>query len=725
MSRHPGSAAGSRGLPAVLLLGCLFPLPAQQPEPRTTVIRTDVNTVLVDAVVRDKRGRALRNLKQDELTINEDGVVQKILSFREVSTAGAARADLEPTVQASQPGSIQLNRHIRLVSLVFERLGNQPRAMARQAALDFLANDLGSNVYYAVFYLDRTFHPLLSYTNDRPRIRSAIEMATGSDPASIANDARTLTKTPRNLAEESFSNASAPLALPLEDKYFSISSAMEKFNERMDRDMFGRVSIFGLWGIVSELSRLPGRKSILYFSEGLTLPGNLLPQYESLVNAANRGLVSVHTIDARGLVVGSDQLLANRLLGEAAKGSMATRLNDPVPQFFERVAADMIPEQFLAGDFALDSIHANGQMNLSDLAERTGGMAIYNTNDFRKPLRDLSEEFNTYYEISYTSTNPALDGRFRSIQVKVSRPGAAVQARNGYFALPALGAEPVFPFETPLLHALSQPAPPRDLDFRADLIQFGDVTGKRQATLVVDMPLKSVRFTPPSGTNPLARSHLSVLALLKDDTGRVVAKLSRDLPMNHLPDKVKAYEHGRYIVTRQMELEPGRYTLEGVVADQEQGKLGARRSVLVVPVTKPGPQLSDIVVVRRIDQRAGEPEPGDVFRVPDGFIVPTLSDKVAGGRDRMLSLYLLAYPEPGLAAAPTLELQILRDGQLLNRLSPPLPKADSQGAYPFLLNIGLTGMDAGQYELSFILRQADRVSRRATFVTMEASGLAQ
>lgn len=114
--------------------------------------------------------------------------------------------------------------------------------------------------------------------------------------------------------EESFTDATVRGELPVPDIYFSISSAMEKYNERMDRDMFGRVSVFGLWGIVSELSRLPGRKSVLYFSEGLTLPGNLLPQDESLVDAANRALVSIHTIDARGLVVGSDQLLANRLL---------------------------------------------------------------------------------------------------------------------------------------------------------------------------------------------------------------------------------------------------------------------------------------------------------------------------------------------------------------------------------------------------------------------------
>jgi VWFA-related protein len=723
MSQFSVTAAGGLWLP-VVVFWALLPrtLPAQQTEQRPPVIRTDVNTVLVDAVFRDKRGRALRDLKQDEVKISENGVVQQILSFRQVRSAGAARADLEPTVQGSQAGSIQVSRQIRLVTLVFERLGNQQRTLARQAALDFLLNDLGANVYYAVFYLDRTFRPLLSYTNEKDRIRRAIELATGSDASSLANDARTLTRAPRNRMEESFTDATVRGELPVQDKYFSISSAMEKYNERMDRDMFGRVSVFGLWGIVSELSRLPGRKSVLYFSEGLTLPGNLLPQYESLVNAANRALVSIHTIDARGLVVGSDQLLANRLLGDAVKGSIAARENDPVPQFFERVAADMIPEQFLAGDFALDSIHANGQMNLSDLAERTGGMAIYNTNDFRKPLRELSEEFNTYYEISYTPKDSALDGRFRSIQVKVSRPGASVQARNGYFALPSLPGETVFPYETPLLHALGREAMPRDVEFRADVVQFGEINGKRQAALVFDVPLKQVRFTPPTESTPQARSHLSVLSLVKDDTGRVVAKLSRDLAMNHPPEKVKGYENGRYIATRPIELEPGRYTLESVVADQEAGKFGTRRSVVVVPAVRPGPQLSEMVLVRRIDQRPYEPEPGDVFRIPDGYVVPTLSDDVTGGLDRMMSSFVVVYPETGATAELSLELQILRDGQVLNRVNPPLPQANAEGAYPFLMNIGLTGMAAAQYELRVTVRQGGKTARRSAFVNIVAAG---
>jgi hypothetical protein len=361
-------------------------------------------------------------------------------------------------------------------------------------------------------------------------------------------------------------------------------------------------------------------------------------------------------------------------------------------------------------------------MNLSDLAERTGGMAIYNTNDFRKPLRDLSEEFNTYYEISYTPKDPALDGRFRAIQVKISRPGASVQARNGYFALPALKGETVFPYEAPLLRALGRDTAPRDVEFRAGVVQFGESDGKRLASLVFDVPLKQVQFTPPSETVNQARSHLSVLALVKDDSGRVVAKLSRDVAMNHTPEKVKAFENGRFIATRQVELEPGRYTLESAVADQEAGKFGTRRSVLVVPAAKPGPQVSDMVLVRRIDQRQYEPEPGDMLHIPDGYVVPTLDDTVTGGRDRMLSTYVVVYPEKGSADAPVLELEILREGQVLNSVTPPLPKANAAGAYPFLMNIGLTGMEAAQYELRVTVRQGQKSARRSAFVTIETTG---
>jgi hypothetical protein len=508
---------------------------------------------------------------------------------------------------------------------------------------------------------------------------------------------------------------------PPDHLFVDMLTGMERFNERMDRDMFGRVSIFSLWGVIAELSRLPGRKSVLYFSEGLTLPGSLLEQYYAMISAANRANVTVNTIDARGLLSATDMANAVRYLGQAATGSVETRAADPVPQFTNELAADIIPRQMLSGDFVIDSIHGNSQMNLTDLAERTGGMAIYNTNDFRQALREMSEEFNTYYEVTYNPGDLVFDGRFRAITVKVSRPGTSLQARNGYFALPPAVGGTVFPYEVPLLHALGRTPLPQDLKFKAGALQFGQRDGMRQVSLVFDLPLRDITFTEDK-EKKLARSHVSVLSLVKDDSGRVVEKLSRDVAMNHPLEKVAGFQSGRFISTRAIELPPGRYTIESAVGDQEKTIYSARRSVLVVTPPADGPRISDMALVRRLDRIPEEREAGDQLYLQDSRVVPTLDEEILGGSSRLAAVFLVVYPDAGSPEPPRMTIEILRDGKLLNQGNPPLPPVNASGACPYVLNIGLGGMEPAQYELRATVAQGDRLTRRSLFVTIREAG---
>lgn len=701
-------AIGGLFLPLVLWRPAAHAAAAQEPQP---IVRSNVNTVLVDLVVRDRKGRALRGLEPSEVEVLEDGVPQKVLSFREVRSTGAARLDLEPTVQGSGSKSIQVNRQIRLVSLIFERLGNQNRAIARQAAREFLNADLGSNVYYAVFYVDRTFLPVLSYTNDKPAILRAIDLATSSEKTSMANDTRILQR--QTAAPPSDASAQTP---PAPGDYTDLLTAMQKFNERLDRDMFGRISIFSLWGVIAELSRLPGRKSVLYFSEGVVLPGSLLPQYHAMIGAANRANVAVHTIDARGLITTSDILQSNQLLSQAVAGSVATREADPV-------GGAQVAEQMLAGDYALDSIHGAGQMNLTDLAERTGGTAISNTNDFCGPMRDLSEEFNTYYEITYSPTQLEYDGRFRSLTVKVSRSGASVQSRSGYFALPAVAGDVVFPYEVPLLHALGRTPPPQDVKFRAGALQFGERDGRRQVSVVFDLPLRSITFTPDEKSGR-SRSHISVLSLIKDESGRVVEKLSRDVPMSHPAESVQGFRGGRFIATRVVHLPPGRYLIESVAADQEATQFGTLRSVLVVAPAATGPRISEMTLVRRFDKPPDSPEPGDPLYLQDRRVIPTLDDKVIAGPGSQAAIFLVVYPEQGVSDPPQMTIQIRRNGAILNQGTPDLPQPNASGACPYLLNFGISGLEPAEYEVRAIVSQSGKLASSSFFVTIEGNGQA-
>jgi len=506
-------------------------------------------------------------------------------------------------------------------------------------------------------------------------------------------------------------DASEASSSPGGDRFSGMVDHMAAFNSMVDREGFARISIFSLWGIMAELSRLPGRKSVLLFSEGLILPNGVLMQYQSMISAANRANVAIHTIDARGLTTGSDQANAVRFLTQGTAASVETRAADPV-------GGPSVRAQMMGYDNALDSIHGNNQFNLTDLAERTGGTAIYNTNDFRGPMRSLSEEFNTYYEISYRPRDIVYDGRFRPIAVKVSRAGAAVQSRDGYFALPVMDGQPVFPYEVPLLHALGRLPAQRDVDFRAGILQFRKPgAAVAQVVLVFDLPLKLIAFTPDDKSKQM-RSHLSVLALVKDQAGRVVAKLSRDVPSLHAPERVADFRTGRFIVTSAFELAPGRYTLESVTADHESARIGVKKAAIVVSPMPAGPAISDIALVRRIDKPEDGAASSNPMAIMAGRVIPTLADSAPTGPSQRLSAFVKLYPAAD-GAPLELAFRLFKEGRLIQGGALPPPPTDPNGDIPFLVNLNLDAFVPGEYELRAELKQGERVASKSLFVTLE------
>jgi VWFA-related protein len=710
-----------------LVLGAPLPwhLAAQQNDARPGVIRSDSTEVLVDVVVRDKQGRLIRGLKANELALTEDGKPQEITFFREVRLSGGTRLAPEQAPASSvKPNAahrelVQISKQIRLVSLVFDRLGPEGRRLGRQAALDFLKNDNGPNVYYAVFTIDRGFRTIQAYTGDMDRLKAAVLRATSGERSNFDSDSQGLNAMLESTkgSEGAAAAASASSGGAVDGSALSNEAAaamvqsMADMSEMLTREDLGRMSVFSLWGVLKELKKLPGRKTVLYFAEGLQMPNGLLEQFKSMISDANRANVSVYAIDARGLMTASDQGLANRQLRAAAQWSTYVRTTE-----HETAAGNM--QEFRTFDRAMDSLRANGQNVMMELAEMTGGFLIANTNDFRKPLQKLSEEFNTYYEVSYRPTNELLDGRFRTIEVKVRRSGAVVQARNGYFALPVMEGQSVYPYEAPLLRALGGNPLPHALGFRSAVVRYRWRDGREQAVLVFDLPLKDITFVKDEQAGKY-RTHISVLALVKDPEGRVITKLSRDVPLNEPLDKLAGFQSGRFIVTRMVNLAPGRYTLESVAADQEGNRLGARKSVHVVVPGNGKVDLSELVLVRRLDKPVEHPDLLDPMSFTTGRVVPTLLDRIPGGKGRMLSVYFVAYPDESSTQRPKLVLDLLKDGNVLTRSTPDLPAADVLGRVPFLANTPLDLVGPGQYEFRATLLHGDASAQKSIYINVE------
>src|SRR5437762_8861108 len=146
-------------------------------------IRVTTTEVLLDLVVRDKRGRQVKNLKPDDVEIYEDGVRQQILSFRPVASHEVQRreAGIE-TKKATVNLSPRSLRAVNVVCIVFHNLDPVSRGRAIDAVQEFIKNDLQPDTYVGVFNLNDRLTALYPFTNNRKELLQAAQTAFNGRP---------------------------------------------------------------------------------------------------------------------------------------------------------------------------------------------------------------------------------------------------------------------------------------------------------------------------------------------------------------------------------------------------------------------------------------------------------------------------------------------------------------------------------------------------------------
>ena len=150
---------------------------AQAPAQSTPVFRTGTTAVLLDIVVRDKRGRPIRDLRQDEITVLEDGAPREVKSFRLIEGAPADAGLATPGSGVVQPDPL---RRVTLVSLVFDHLSQNGRKLAQKAAHDYLLKPLPAGQWVAVFSLDNRLHMQHDFSRNVGALSAAVDRATTS-----------------------------------------------------------------------------------------------------------------------------------------------------------------------------------------------------------------------------------------------------------------------------------------------------------------------------------------------------------------------------------------------------------------------------------------------------------------------------------------------------------------------------------------------------------------
>ncbi len=158
---------------------------ARPKEEPPTVFRAGTDVVVLDVVVRDKKGRTVRDLQPNEVQVFEDRVPQEVVSFR-LSGAGEGEAAAgEPAPPpADKPSGAPAardaeRRHVNLVTLVFDQLGAEGRQLARQAGFDLLKLADRPDLVVSVFQVKESLKLVQQFTSDRERLHQAVLEATG------------------------------------------------------------------------------------------------------------------------------------------------------------------------------------------------------------------------------------------------------------------------------------------------------------------------------------------------------------------------------------------------------------------------------------------------------------------------------------------------------------------------------------------------------------------
>ncbi len=562
-----------------LALTLALPLPAQQSgNGQATgqssspdmgyVLRAESDLVLTNVVVRDsKTGNIVTGLKQSDFTVLEDGKPQQISSFdfesvdmakplNEATISGLASSATGKTATSGvRPEDLKDHR---LIVFFFDLTSMQPEDLDRSidAAREFLTHKMQPADLIALVSLDTELKVDQDFTSDKDKLAGEIGMYNGTEGAAFAQGA--------NANSNQVEDASG--YTPDESEYNDVNT---------DRELYA------LRAISKSLERINQKKSLLYFSGGLTRDGiENQASLRAAINAAVRANLAIYSLDTRGLQ-------AIPPLGDASTGSLhgTGAYNGAAIQ---------------------NNLNANfaSQETMTTLSADTGGKAFLDNNDFSPAFAQIQKDSSAYYVIGFNSTNHARDGRFRKLQIKVNRPGVKLEYRPGYYAPADFKHSGKEDRERELEDELASDLPSTDVAIYLDAYYFRLDENRFYVPVSLIVPGSQIPFSKGGDRD---KATLDVIGEVTDEAKRPIGHVRETVKLAVNQDQQVRQKNIQY--STNFSLPPGKYHLKFVVRENESGHMGSFETDIVLPDLRKTPlKLSSILLAsQRVPTKATNP----------------------------------------------------------------------------------------------------------------------
>jgi VWFA-related protein len=527
------------------------PAPQQAAQAPVATFRAGVELVEVDVLVTDKNGLAIRDLKRDEIQVLEDDVPQSVSTFElidipwnpgEPYSARQAAPDVRSNDSA-------FNGRLYIIVLDDLHISHERSILARALARGFVERSVGRDDLASIQVTSGRQDRVQDLTNNRVALFNAIDRITGR---------RVQTPTIARLGDSQIGEVVNP----------------NRDIEANLRTMQARVSLTSLTRLAKYAGTIRGRrKAMIVIGEGtdynindaFTGSRELRDGMQALLDTANRSNVSIYTVDPRGLTQAGDQ--AVDLIGVESR--------------------DLVLWSQQGYEGLLNDLRVS-QEGLRQLSDGTDAFSVTNENDFRTAFDRVRRDNSTYYVVGYAPSNQRREGKYRSISVRVTRPGAVVRARKGYTEPRGATTASAEPKASPagealspaIFDALSSPLPVSGLVISASAAPFRGPGQDASVAFIVQIDGQALEFVP-EGDRHKGKVEFAIVAV--DNTGETRGGQWTTVDMPLKPGTHAGVKRTGVVLQQRLALPPGIYQVRIAVRDTISGRLGSFRYDLEVP----------------------------------------------------------------------------------------------------------------------------------------------
>ena len=546
---------------AGLLLQAAAPVIAQQSGQagiNEARIQVSSELVLVNVVAHDKKGNLVRDLKKGDFTLLEDGKKQEIATFDfekvdELATAGPAEAAVSGVaggalLSARKQAEPSLDaRDRRLILLFFDFSAMDPEQIDRSvdAAKRFVDTKMQPADLMALVSLATNMRVDLDFTDDKTKLRAALTAFHSGQGQGFDNGS---TGSAEGAAETSG-------AFSADDTDFNTFNADRK--------------LLALQSLMQALGKLPQKKSLIYFSNGISQSGaDNQSALRATTAAAVKANVSIYSLDIRGL--------------------------QAFPPGGEAQSASLHGQSAYSGQSVLNDLSGNAasQETLATLSSDTGGKAFFDSNDFSGVFSQVQKDSSAYYVLGFTSNNPLKDGRFRRLKVQVNRTDLKLDFRAGYYAGRDFEHLNRADREQQLVDELDTQLPRVDVPLYAGAAYFRQDDAHYYLAVALVIPGSQIPFVTEK-----EKDNATI-----DIIGEALE--GGKLRVGQLRDTVKlAVESTQQVRRKNVQyntgfvLAPGSYHLKFIVRENQSGRMGSFETDVQIPDLRKTPlKMSSVVL---------------------------------------------------------------------------------------------------------------------------------